>query len=148
MTLRFPLLLLAFAALVGMANLPMQERPALQSPKKTAVQEAQQMNPVTGKTIRWSFDDGPMAGTTFEHLFHPDGSVTWRIVDWEHQGATATEKSYAGVKINDRTWAISYLAASGHTLTVVLNLDDGQAIGFASNDKSWHVSHGRFEIVN
>ncbi len=106
------------------------------------------MNSFNGKKIRWTFADGPMPDTTFEHSFHEDGSVTWRIIDGEHKGATATEKSYAGVKINDRTWAISYLAASGHTLTVVLNLDDGKAIAFASNDKSWYALRGTFEMVN
>ncbi len=106
------------------------------------------MNSLTGKKIRWTFADGPMPNTAFEHTFNQDGSITWQIADGPHKGATATEKSYAGVKINDRTWAISYLAASGHTLTVVLNLDDGKAIAFASNDKSWYALSGTFEIVN
>jgi hypothetical protein len=42
------------------------------------------MNSLSGKSIRWTFADGPMAGTTFEHLFDDDGSVTWRIVDGPH----------------------------------------------------------------
>ena len=103
---------------------------------------------LTGRKIRWTFVDGPMPGTIFEHLFNENGSVTWLITEGQHKGATATEKSYAGVRVNDQTWAVSYLAASGHTLTVVLNLADGQAIGFASNDKSWQPLHGTFEIVN
>jgi len=106
------------------------------------------MNSLTGKTIRWTFVDGPVAGTTYEHSFNDDGSVTWRIIEGQHKGATATEKSYAGVKVNDRTWAISYLGASGHTLTVVLNLDNGRLVGFASNEKSWYSLNGTFEIVN
>lgn len=106
------------------------------------------MSSLTGKTIRWRFDDGPVAGMTFEHVFHEDGSVTWRYVDGEHEGATAREESYAAVKVNERTWAVSYLAASGHTLTVVLDIDDGRAFGFASNEKSWHSFHGTFELVH
>src|SRR5215510_3360084 len=70
------------------------------------------MNTLTGKTIRWTFADGPVAGVTFEHVLHEDGSVTWRYVGGEHKGATAREKSYAAVKVNDKTWVISYLAAS------------------------------------
>jgi len=89
-----------------------------------------------------------MPGASFEHLFNADGSITWRILEGEHKGATRTEKSYAAVKINDKTWAISYLSSSGHTLTVVLNLDDGKAIGFGSDDKSWCALNGTFEFVN
>ena len=105
------------------------------------------MSSLTGRTIRWRFGDGPVAGTTFEHVFHEDGSVTWRIVDGEHQGATARETSYAAVKVNEKTWAVSYLAASGHTLTVVLDFDGGRAVGFASNDKSWDSFNGTFEVT-
>jgi hypothetical protein len=52
------------------------------------------------------------------------------------------------VRINDQTWAVSYLAESGHTLTVVLNFANHQATGFASNDKTWHQLGGTFDVVN
>ena len=106
------------------------------------------MTSLTGKTIRWSFVDDPMPATTYEHFLHENGRVTWRILDGEYKGATRTEKLYASVRINETTWAISYLSASGHTLTVILNFEDGQAIAFGSNDKSWHLLHGTFEVVN
>jgi hypothetical protein len=105
------------------------------------------MSSLTGQTIRWRFADGPVAGTTFEHVFHEDGSVTWRILDGEHKGATAREKTYAAVKVNATTWAVSYLAASGHTLTVVLDFDKGRAVAFASSDKSWYTFDGTFEVT-
>lgn len=106
------------------------------------------MDSLAGKIIRWTFVDGPTAGTTFQHSFNRDGSLTWRFVDGEHKGATATEKSYGGVRVNDRTWAISYLGASGHTLTVVLDFDNRRMVGFASNEKSWYSLHGTFEVIN
>ena len=103
---------------------------------------------LAGKTIRWTFVDGPVAGITFEHVFGEDGAVTWRYVNGAQQGASNRETSYAAVRVNDKTWAVSYLAASGHTLTVVLSLDDHRAIAFASDNASWHVINGTFEIVN
>jgi hypothetical protein len=106
------------------------------------------MNSLTGKTIRWRFGDGPVAGMTFEHVFNEDGSVTWRIVEGADEGATAREKSFAAVRVNEKTWAVSYLGASGHTLTVVLDLDDGRAFGFASDAKSAYSFNGTFELVN
>src|SRR2546428_9775306 len=37
-------------------------------------------DPLRGKTVRWTFEDGPTAGTTFEHRFSPDGTVEYRAV--------------------------------------------------------------------
>jgi hypothetical protein len=37
--------------------------------------------PVSGRTIRWMFTDGPMANKNFEHVFAADGSVTFRLLD-------------------------------------------------------------------
>jgi hypothetical protein len=106
------------------------------------------MDSLTGRTIKWIFDDGPMAGATIEHSFNSDGTVTWTVLDGEMKGATRREKSYAAVEVSERTWAISYLAASGHTLTVVLNLDDGRMYGFGSSDKDWSALRGRFELLH
>jgi hypothetical protein len=52
------------------------------------------------------------------------------------------------VRINDDTWAVSYLAESGHPLTVVFNFASHQATGFASNDKTWHPLGGTFDVVD
>jgi hypothetical protein len=104
------------------------------------------MDSLTGRTIRWTFDDGPTAGITFDHVFHEDGTVTWTAVDGPFKGATRREKQFAAVRVNARTWVVSYLAASGHTLTVVLDLDDCRVTAFASNDESWDALQGRFEI--
>ena len=104
------------------------------------------MDPLAGRTIKWVFDDGPMAGVNIEHAFHEDGGVTWTLIDGEYKGASAREKAYAAVQVSERVWAVSYLAASGHTLTVVLNLDDGRLYGFGSSEKSWEAMRGRFEL--
>ena len=106
------------------------------------------MTSLSGKTIRWMFVDGPTAGATFEHTLNPDGSIVWRAADGAFKGASRQEKLYGAVRINDQTWAVSYLAESGHTLTVVLNFANHQAIGFASNDKTWHQLSGTFDVVN
>src|SRR5690242_17614439 len=66
-------------------------------------QEARRMVSLTGKTIRWRFVDDPAVGTTYEHSFDEDGSVTWRIVEGPHKGSSRREKSVAAVKVNERT---------------------------------------------
>lgn len=105
------------------------------------------MNVLTGKSIKWSFADGPMAGTAFQHTFHDDGSVTWTILDGAYKGATAREKPCGAVKLSDNTIVVSYLGASGHTLTVALNLEDRRMSAFASNDKEWSAMSGTFEMI-
>ena len=42
---------------------------------------------------------------------------------------------------------VSYLAASGYTLTVVLNFSDRQLIGVASSAKEWFPVRGTFAVV-
>jgi hypothetical protein len=101
-----------------------------------------------GKTIRWTFVDGPMPNVSFEHTFNEDGSLLWRILDGPMKGGSAKEKQYAAVKVAKEVYAVSYLAASGHTLTVVLNFETKHMCGFASNDKEWYPLNGTFEPVD
>ena len=44
-------------------------------------------------------------------------------------------------------FVISYLAASGYTLTVVLNFRNHRVIGFASNEEAWYRQQGTFTLV-
>jgi hypothetical protein len=110
---------------------------------------------VRGKTIRLTWTEGPTKGTTHEHLFHQDGTVEWRDIapakgqsDRPPKGATAKEKpKYAAFRVGDDIYAVSYLASSGYTLTVVLNFRDRRMVGFASSAKDWHPVQGTFEVV-
>ena len=115
-------------------------------------------DPVRGKTIRWTYDDGPMAGKSFEHAFGDDGTVTWRETGGEEQstkppanGKQKTDKptteakaKYEVAPINDDVCAISYLAQSGFTLTSVLDFDSGTVVSFASNAEKLFIQHGTF----
>ena len=103
-------------------------------------------DPMRGKTIRWTFTDGPFGRATYEHTFHEDGSVVWRVIEGPRPGRSAREKEYAAAKVTDNVYAISYLASSGYTLTVVLNFEDKQILGFASNEKEWYVLRGTVEV--
>jgi len=100
-----------------------------------------------GKTLRWTFTDGPVAGKTFEHTFNEDGTVVFRGVDGNEKGKPMLAKDSAVVKITNEVFAVSYLADSGYTLTVVLNLERGEMAGFASNDKQWFQQKGTFEVL-
>lgn len=100
-----------------------------------------------GRSIRWSYDDGPMAGKTFEHHFAPDGTVSWREIGGGQAapGARGDEPSakYEFAQVTDGVLAISYLAGSGFTLTTVVDESTGRIVSFASNDKMLVVQHGK-----
>jgi hypothetical protein len=111
---------------------------------------------VRGKTIRLSWTEGPTQGTTHDHVFHQDGTVEWRDADGAGKGkgdggqgkGDAKERPvYAAMEAADGVYAVSYLASSGYTLTVVLNFGDRKMVGFASSAKDWHPVRGRFEVV-
>jgi phenolic acid decarboxylase len=104
-------------------------------------------DPITGKTLRFTWTDGPTKGETHEHVFNADGSVDYHKVGADAKGKPAHEKKYAAMKVCDGVYLVSYLAASGFTLTVALNFADQSIVGFASNDKQWFPIKGRLEAV-
>jgi hypothetical protein len=63
------------------------------------------------------------------------------------EGHTAHEKAYAVFDVSENVCAVSYLAASGHTLTVVLNMESSEMYGFASSAERWFPGRGTFEVV-
>jgi hypothetical protein len=103
------------------------------------------IDPIRGKTIRWTYDDGPMKGKSFEHTFGQDGMVTWRQAGGK-AGADSSAK-YQAIPINDEVHVVSYLAASGYTLTSVLDFATGTVVSFASNEKELVPQRGMFEVA-
>lgn len=110
---------------------------------------------IRGKTIQFKWTEGPTRGMTHEHVFHPDGTVEWRDAQPLGSGQPAgrpaqgrpEKPSYAAIKVAEQTYLVSYLAASGYTLTVVLNFGNQQLTGFASSAKDWHLVRGTFEVA-
>jgi len=112
---------------------------------------------IRGKTIRLTWTAGPTKGATHEHVFHQDGTVEWRRTDVSEKKPTAAPSRkaeakqerapYAALPVADDIYVVSYLAPSGYTLTVVLNLRDHRMVGFASGAKEWYPAHGTFEVV-
>lgn len=115
---------------------------------------------VAGTTQRWTFDSGPTAGKTYEHVFGADGTVTFREVKADDGGSHSDagkkpegkeggdRPRYGAAHIADGIHAVSYLSKAGYTLTVVLNERDHSLHGFASSDKEWYQLEGRFERVD
>ena len=100
------------------------------------------MDSLRGATIRWMFVEPPVAGMKFEHTFREDGTLVWRVIDGPGKGASKEEQRYATMKIAEGVHVVSYLAASGHTLSVVVDFNTGRVIGFGSDNKEWQTFTG------
>ena len=102
---------------------------------------------VRGKTIRWTFTDGPMAKKTFEHVFEKGGAVKFRALDGDGKSKVTREKKYEAARVSAKVDVVAYLGSSGYTLTVVLDHATRRLVAFASNEKTLILQHGTFEIV-
>jgi MoaF N-terminal domain len=95
--------------------------------------------PIRGSTIRFIWTEGPTKGKVHEHVFHQDGTVEY--------GSTGSERpQYAAFEVTKDVYAVSYLAPSGFTLTVVLDFATHEMVGVASSEDQWHPVRGTFEV--
>ena len=120
---------------------------------RTRTKEGKQDNPLRGRTLRWTLEEGSMAGMTFEHHFYADDTVAYRTVDEDAEDKQSRKPDaedrprYKAFQISDDVVLASYLGESGYTLTLALNFDDGRIAGFASNNEEWFPCEGTFEEV-
>ena len=94
---------------------------------------------IAGRTIRFIWTEGPTKGKVYQHVFHRDGTVEYGVSGEAHP-------QYAAFEVTKDVYAISYLAPSGFTLTVVLNFATQEMVGFASSQDQWHPVRGTFEV--
>lgn len=109
---------------------------------------------LAGKTLRLTWTEGPTKGTTQEHVFYKNGTVSWQSVPASDKQASEADKSekpekpeYAAMQVTSDVSVFSYLSGSGYTLTAVLNFQEHSVVGFASSQKEWFPVSGRFEVV-
>jgi hypothetical protein len=123
--------------------------------------KAERAPEVRGKTMRWTWIDGPTKGKIHEHVFREDGTVEFHEVSvtgtttavkpsdepTEKGGEGTSPIEYGAVKVSDAVYLVSYLSGAGYTLTVALDFDHGSVVGFASGAKEWYPVTGTFEVV-
>ena len=102
-------------------------------------------NPISGKTIQFTFEDGPMAKKTIAHTFKDDGSLSFKMVgDDKGEGKGTQVEKYEVATVSPDVVAISYLGSGGYTLTVVMDSKTKKLVAFSSNDKGVSIQHGTF----
>jgi hypothetical protein len=102
---------------------------------------------IRGKTIYWTFSDGPMAKRSFEHVFLKGGALKFRAIEGAAKAKMTRAKKYDVARVNADVYAVSYLGPSGFTLTVVLDFRTHRLVAFASNEKSVVLQQGTFEVA-
>ncbi len=105
---------------------------------------------IRGTTMRWAWTEGPTKGKVHEHVFHDDGTVEWRDAVASKQAAPRAEAErvpYAAFEVTPKIFAVSYLATSGFTLTVVLDFATETIVGIASGAQEWFPLRGTLEVV-
>ena len=110
------------------------------------MQNVQRASEIRGKTMLFRWTEGPTKGKTYEHVFHQDGTVDFHATDSTKEKGGGARPEYAAVRVADGVYAVSYLSKP-YTLTAVLNFDDHQMVGFASDAKDWFPVKGTFEVV-
>ena len=105
-------------------------------------------DPVRGKTVRWTYEDGPVKGQVFEHTFGSDGKVAYREAGGSTAGGSGAEPSipYHVEVIDDHVYAVSYLSTNTWTLTTVVDERSKRIVSFASNEKDLVVQHGKLVV--
>jgi hypothetical protein len=89
-----------------------------------------------------------MADKMFEHVFGTDGTVSYRMLGGEKENELTPAVKSEIAHIAPDIWAVSYLGASGYTLTVVLDFESNALVSFASNEKELSQQRGTFEVVH
>ena len=101
-------------------------------------------DPIVGRHLMWTFDNGQMKGKTFEHTFDADGTVHFRCTTDSKMTGSA---KYEIGRLNDNVYVISYRVDGGFTLTTVLDLKTGTLVSMSSNDKQLDKQTGTFEMA-
>lgn len=112
---------------------------------------------IQGKTLQWTFEDGPTAGQTYEHTFGTDGLVSYRRIgdgkaanpnQSPEAKAAPRPTAYQVAQLSFDVFVVTYLSPdSGYTLTAVLDFKTAKVVAVASNQDQVVLQHGTFEAV-
>jgi hypothetical protein len=105
-------------------------------------------DPVAGKTLVWTFSDGPMAHRSFQHRFGVDGRLTWQALGAEATGSPSDELPYEVAPLGRNGCVVSYLGDNGQTSTIALDFETQLLVAFISTATSLTMQHGTFEIID
>jgi hypothetical protein len=102
------------------------------------------LDPVRGRTIRWTWKEGPEKGAMVEHVFQEDGVALRRVVNGRHKGTMREERKYESTRLGPDLYTVSYRTEAGTTMTVFLNFKDRTLLGFSPDSDP---ARGTFTVL-
>lgn len=107
---------------------------------------------LAGRTLRWTFPDGPTSAKTYEHKFGADGTVVYSEVGGAAKSSGNDKPKvpihYASFEVAPGMHFLSYLSPdNGYTLTVLADTNKGVVYAIASGAKEWYPLEGKLETI-
>lgn len=100
-----------------------------------------------GTTQRWTIDAGPLAGTTYDHTFHDDWSVSWRVLTGESQGRFGRARQFYVQPVRADLYLLHYAVAQFDALTVTLDFAAKRLAGFKLVAGTYVPVSGAFQTL-
>ena len=94
-----------------------------------------------GTLQRWSIDAGPLAGTTCDHAFNEDWSLTWRVTTGPCQGRVGRCRQFAVQGVRSQLFIVSFAKGVDETVTATVDFASMRFVGF-------HLGAGRCDAVS
>lgn len=105
------------------------------------------LDPVRGRTIRWTWKEGPDKGSLVEHVFGEDGRMLFRVMNGRHKSTAKVERTYESTRVSPDLYTVSYRTAAGSTMTVFLNFKTRTLLGLSSDSEGWYPARGTFAVM-
>jgi hypothetical protein len=115
--------------------------------RQSTVRNAPTIDRFRGTTQRWTIETGPLAGTTYDHTFHLDWSVSWRAVTGESQGRCGRARQFRVEPVRADIYLLCYPLAPGQMVVATLDFTHQRLVGVQSGIEYCHPLSGSFRAL-
>ena len=100
-----------------------------------------------GTTQRWSVDAGPLAGTAYDHAFHDDWSLTWRVVAGDLQGRLGRARQFCVQPVRAHLYLVAFTMTPATTMTATVDFTTRRFVGFLAGPGECQPLSGSFQTL-
>jgi hypothetical protein len=100
-----------------------------------------------GTIQRWTVDAGPLAGTTCEHVFNEDWSMTWRLVTGADQGRVGRARVFLVQPVRSQLYIVAFSRAEGEDVTAAVDFASRRFVGFVTREARIEPYSGSIETI-
>lgn len=100
-----------------------------------------------GTTQRWSVEAGPLAGTTYDHAFHEDWSLAWRVVAGELQGRLGRARQFCVQPVRAHLYLVTFAMTPDAAIAATVDFTSRRFVGFLSGPERCQPLSGSFQTL-